>query len=58
MSVVEELVKVALKELWWRRGWLVSCNEALRFYQSSVWQIAVVAQPDGMIWQRALCSSV
>ena len=29
-------------ELGWKRGWFVGRNEVLRFYQRSVWQIAVV----------------
>ena len=35
----------------WKRGWFVGRNEVLRFYQRSVWQIAVVGQPEGMMWE-------
>ena len=37
-------------ELGWKRGWFVGRNEVLRFYQRSVRQIAVVRQPEGMMW--------
>ena len=37
-------------ELRWMRGWFVGRNEALRFYQRSMWHIAVVGQPEGMMW--------
>ena len=38
-------MKVGENELRWKRGWFVDLNEALRFYQRSMWQIAVVGQP-------------
>ena len=38
-------------ELGWKRGWFVGRNEVLRFYQRSVWQIVVVGQPEGMMWE-------
>ena len=37
-------------ELGWKRGWFEGRNEVLRFYQRSVWQIAVVGQPEGLMW--------
>ena len=37
-------------ELGWKSGWFVGRNEVLRFYQRSAWQIAVVGQPEAMMW--------
>ena len=42
-------MEVGEKEMGWKRGWFVGRNEVLRFYQRSVWQIAVVGQPEGMM---------
>ena len=39
-------VKVEENELGWKRGWFVG----LKFYQRSMWQIAVVGQPEGTMW--------
>ena len=50
MSGVEEGRRWERNELGWKRGWFVGRNEVLRFYQRSVWQIAVVGQPEGMMW--------
>ena len=36
-------------ELEWKRDWFVGRNEVLRFYHRSLWQIAVVGQPEGMM---------
>ena len=33
-------VKVGENEMGWKRVWFVGRNEALRFYQRSMWQIA------------------
>ena len=38
-------------ELGWKSDWFVGGNEVLRFYQRSVWLIAVVGQPEGMMWE-------
>ena len=48
---VEEGEKVGENELGWKRDWFVDGNDVLRFYQRSVWQIAVVGQPVGMMWE-------
>ena len=42
-------MKVGENELGWRRGWFVGLNEALRFYQRSMWKKAVVGQPEWML---------
>ena len=34
--------KMGENELGWKRGWFVGRNDVLRFYQRSVWQMAVV----------------
>ena len=37
-------------ELRWKKGWFVGWNEALRFCQRSMWQIAVVGQSEEMMY--------
>ena len=43
-------VKVEENELGWKMGCFVRSNEALRFYQRCFTKIAVVGQPEGMMW--------
>ena len=37
-------------ELGLKKGWFVDLNEALRFYQRSMWKIAVIGQPEWVMW--------